>query len=225
MWPDSAESRGCKVARGRYPGVRGEGRRVHQSSPLCSQSRSRQRGGERRQVLPLTPSSSPLPSLPPSLSAPSLPASPARLRTSEAPGRSVPSSTPLAPTLSSHYLAPTFPGDARPGPLHNAPCPTCSRLRGGGGVNLQNHCFREMRLFVRTFPANQREQSTLASSFCQFFHHPKRQNAKGKGSTPEDIGSYTIGGGTHPQLYILVPPPRFTPSTQHTKTTQRGSKC
>eukprot|EP00071_Canis_lupus_P018882 XP_013966005.1 proline-rich protein 36-like [Canis lupus familiaris] len=46
--PDSRESRGGKVARRRYPGAGGEGRRVHQSSPFCSKSRSRQRGGERR---------------------------------------------------------------------------------------------------------------------------------------------------------------------------------
>lgn len=53
--PDSGESRLDKVARKRYPGVQGAGEGVHQSSPFCSKSQSRQRGGEPRQVSPSHP--------------------------------------------------------------------------------------------------------------------------------------------------------------------------
>lgn len=230
MWPDSGESRGGKVGRGRYPGGRpGErgGERVHQSSPFCSKSRSRQRGGERRQVSPSHPFFlSPSPPLPaPSLS----PHLPPGSGTSEASrGCSIPSSSQLCPDpLLPLPHSKLSPGDACPGPLHThhpftAPLPNAHTSTRG---NLQNHCFREMHLFVCTFPANQCEQSTLASSFCQFLIVPRDkmrrvggQPQKIKALTQSEVGR-TLGS---PSSFLLSD---SLPLTQRATTTQRGFKC
>lgn len=170
--PDSGESRGGKVARGRYPGVRGRGEeRVHQSSPFCSKSRSRQRGGERRQVSPSHPfflsPSPPLPSPPPPSPRISRPAREPPRR----PGRlspqfnaTLPRPSPAATSLETFpRRCPSCP--LPPSTLLSPASPARTSLRGGIS---KNHCFREMHLFVCTFPANQCEQPTLASSFCQF---------------------------------------------------------
>lgn len=147
-------------------GERG-GKRVHQSSPFCSKSRSRQRGGERRQVSPshpfflsLSPPSPPPPS--PRISRP------AREPLRRAGAARSPVHRNSARTVSSHCLARNF---SREMPALAPSAPRTSLGRWAG--DLQNHCFPEMHLFVCTFPANQCEPFTWASSFCPFFVIPR----------------------------------------------------
>lgn len=104
--PDNGESRVDKVARERYPGVQGAGEGVHQSSPFCSKSQSRQRGGEPRQVSPSHPFLlSPSPPSPP-------PPSPRISRPLQALVRSSAGSVPkhqqLSPDPFSSYLPENF---------------------------------------------------------------------------------------------------------------------
>lgn len=167
--PDSGESRLDKVARKRYPGVQGAGEGVHQSSPFCSKSQSRQRGGEPRQVSPshpflLSPSPPSPPPPSPRISRPTLSLGaqlwllcPQALATQSRPTL-LPPPRKLLPRRCGSRSLPTHPLNTQP---------SVHALTPGG--NLQTHCFREMHLFVCTFPANQgEERSTLAVSFCRF---------------------------------------------------------
>lgn len=158
MWPDSGESRGAKVERGRYPGVRGRGEeRVHQSSPFCSKSRSRQRGGERRQVSPSHPFFlSPSPPLPaPSLS-PHLP--PGSGTSEAARAAQSPVQRNSAPTLSSRDLARNFPQEMPvlvpllPTTLLSPASPTHTSLRGGISKIIVSG--RRTSLFALSLPIN-----------------------------------------------------------------------
>lgn len=163
--PDSGESRVDKVARKRYPGVQGAGEGVHQSSPFCSKSQSRQRGGEPRQVSPshpflLSPSPPSPPPPSPRISRPTLSLGAAL---SPSTSNSVPT---LSPSISQKTLSKRCGSRSLPTHPLNAQ-PSVRALTPGG--NLQTHCFREMHLFVCTFSANQgEERSTLAMSFCPF---------------------------------------------------------
>lgn len=192
MWPDSGESRGGKVARGRYPRVRGRGEerefiRVPPFVPSPGADKEAASGGR---FLPLTPSSSlsPLPSPPPPSPRISRPAG----NLGGEPGRLSPQPIATLPRPSPPTTSPeTFPGRCLSwSPPHPPRCLTRSSLRGERGRNLQNHCFREMHLFVCTFPANQCEQSTLASSFCQFFLIPRDKIRRARGQ-PQKIKALT----------------------------------
>lgn len=114
--PDNGESRVDKVARERYPGVQGAGEGVHQSSPFCSKSQSRQRGGEPRQVSPSHPFLlSPSPPSPP-------PPSPRISRPAPSLGAQFSRLCPQAPATQSRpsLLLPPgklCPEDAGPGPF------------------------------------------------------------------------------------------------------------
>lgn len=138
VWPDSGESRGGKVARGRYPRVRGRGaeREFIRVPPFVPSPRADKEAasGGRFLLSPLLPLSLPSPPRPLPL-----PASPARLgNLGGEPGRLRPQLVatlprPSPPTTSLETFAGRCPsGPLQPTSLLLPPSLTRSSLPGGG---------------------------------------------------------------------------------------------
>lgn len=186
-----------------------EGRKESSSSsPFCSKSRSRQRGGERRQVSPshpffLSPS-------PPSPPLPRAPASP-------------------APTLSSLYLAANFtpgtPGRVpSPPSLSPPPLPPSQGARVDGGAKSPKSLFPGDAPLLLALSLPVRVNNPLWHGVSASFSSSPQTKCC-EGSTPEDKGAYTIGGGARASLSLHPGSANSDSpsSTQHAKTSHRDS--
>lgn len=165
---------------------------------------------------PLSLPSLPAPSLSPHLPPDSEPWCAARAALSPSTSNSVPT---LSPSISQKTL-PRRCG-SRSVPTHPLNTQLSVRALTPGG-NLQTHCFREMHLFVCTFPANQgEERSTLAMSFCHF--SASQETKCEESSQPLKIRG-TVIGGAHRSLSIHDPPSYAPSSNQQPGRIQRSSK-